>query len=211
MRTDEMPLSAFFFLLNTMKQHDRAWGGSAYRWGRHRWRKAEWKPCSGSWCQRAPRWTDTHNLWPPSHFPLHCPRRRPTFDPARKKPKRGALIWSIFFFLLQRRRLSLSHLFAAEVKVEVLEIPEALVCEARAAQRAGDVGQRGEVVPERTVALRLHVQLAVAVTGREILQAVKVLRSSSFITGAASSQEAICRSASRTLGLFIMLNPDELR
>lgn len=71
----------------------------------------------------------------------------------------------------------------------MLEISEAFVGEARAAQHAGDVGQSGEVVAPRAVAVRRHVQLAVAVTSSEVLE-VKALRVSSFIAGATSRKEA---------------------
>lgn len=80
-----------------------------------------------------------------------------------------------------------SHLFSTKVKVEVLEISEAFDGEARAAQQAGDNGQRGEVVAQHVVALlRLHLQLAVAVTSCVVLE-VKAFRLSSFITSARSS------------------------
>lgn len=62
-----------------------------------------------------------------------------------------------------------SHLFPTKVKVEVLEISEAFDGEARAAQPAGHIGQRGEVVAQHVVALRLHLQLAVAVTSCVVL------------------------------------------
>lgn len=68
----------------------------------------------------------------------------------------------------------------------MLEISEAFDGEARAAQRAGHIGQRGEVVAQHVVALRLHLQLAVAVTSCVVLE-VKAFRLSSFITGARSS------------------------
>lgn len=71
----------------------------------------------------------------------------------------------------------------------MLEISKALVGEARVAQRARDVGQRGEVVAQRVVALHLYAQLAVAVTGSEVLE-VKVSRLSSFITWSTRSLEA---------------------
>lgn len=81
-----------------------------------------------------------------------------------------------YFFLLllfscikNTTRTPLPHLFAAKVKVEVLEISEAFVGEARAAQHGGDVGQGGEVVAQR-MAPRLQAQLAVAVTSGEVLQ-----------------------------------------
>lgn len=82
---------------------------------------------------------------------------------------------NFWFYIKNERQTPLSHLFAAKVEVEVLEVSEALVREARATQRAGDIGQRGEVVAQPVVALRPHVQLAVAVTGREFLH-MKVLR-----------------------------------
>lgn len=160
---------------------------SAYQWVRRRWRKAEWKPRSGSWCQRAPRWTGTHNLWPPSHSPLRCPRRWPTFDPADKTRCRWSLIWKLVYFssFKHSSHTQDSHLFPTKVKVEVLEISEAFAGEAWAAQWAGHVGKRGEVVAQHVVPPRLHVQLAVAVTSCVVLE-VKAFRPSSFITGATS-------------------------
>lgn len=68
----------------------------------------------------------------------------------------------------------------------MLEISEAFVGEARAAQRAGYIGQRGEVVVQHVGALCVHVQLAVAVTSCVVL-VVNAIRLSSFITGATSS------------------------
>lgn len=98
----------------------------------------------------------------------------------------------IFFFFFHQQNCKatfLPHLVAAKVEVEVLEISKALVGEARVAQRARDVGQRGEVVAQRVVALRLYAQLAAAVTGSEVLE-VKVSRLSSFITWSTRSLEA---------------------
>lgn len=109
----------------------------------------------------------------------------------------------IFFFTLLT---SVSHLFAAKVKLEVLEIFEAFVGEAWAAQHTGDVGHGGEVIAQRAQARRVHVQLAVAVTSSEVLVG-KVLTVRAIVT---QQLRGACRSAEMMLCYFIISISDEL-
>lgn len=60
----------------------------------------------------------------------------------------------------------MSHLFATQTQVEVLEISQASAGEAWAALEAGDVGQRREVVAQQRSIPTPHVHDAVAETRR---------------------------------------------
>lgn len=57
-----------------------------------------------------------------------------------------------------------SHLFPTQTHVKAMEISQAFVGEARAAVKAGDVGQRREVIVQQSSFTRVHIQCTVTET-----------------------------------------------